>query len=112
MAGLLRPAPFRIKVMRKLLSCVLALGIMAGVIASAAEPPTIEVRKRNAIGRLGVVKVQVAVKAEADGTAVVSFQAPEAGTYVLNYTSGPKAGKVASIVRVEKAGPVTAKIKG
>lgn len=98
--------------MTKLFCGILAITIMACGIAQASEPFGIEVRKRNAIGRLALVKVQVAVKTEADGTAVVSFQAPEAGTYVLNYTSGPKAGKVAATVRVEKAGPVTTKIKG
>ena len=85
--------------------------MMAGVAATAAEPIGIEVRKRSAIGRLGLVRVQLAIKTEADGSLVVSFQAPEEGTYVLNYTSGPKTGKVATIIRVEKPGPVTAKIK-
>ena len=98
--------------MIKLMSGILALVLVASGIVSATEPPRFEVRTRNAIGRLGLVKTQVEVKAQADGTAVVSFQAPEAGTYVLNYTSGPKAGKVAATVRVEKAGPVTTKIKG
>jgi len=96
--------------MIKLFSGVLALAILACGIVNASEPLQFEVRVRNAIGRLGLVKVQVAVKAEADGTAVVSFQAPDAGTYVLNYINGPKAGKVATTIRVEKAGPVTAKI--
>ena len=80
-------------------------------VANAAEPPKFEVRTRSAIGRLGVVNVQVTTKAEADGSVVVSFQAPDAATYVLIYTSGPKTGKVAATVRVEKAGPVTTKIK-
>jgi len=91
-------------------------GMLAGVIltcgvANAAEAPRFEVRTRSAIGRLGVVHVQVTTKAEAGGSVVVSFQAPDAGTYVLIYTSGPRAGKVAATVRVEKAGPVTTKIK-
>lgn len=90
---------------------ILLVAVMACGIATATEPVGIEVRTRNAIGRLGLVKVQVAVKAQADGTAIVSFQAPEAGTYVLNYTSGPARGKVAATVRVEKAGPVSTKIK-
>ncbi|PYI93879.1 MAG: hypothetical protein DME97_03115 [Verrucomicrobia bacterium] len=97
--------------MIKLFCGILAVAMMAGIATSAAEPVGIEVRKRSAIGRLGLVRVQVAVKTEADGSLVVSFQAPEAGTYVLNYTSGPAKGKVATAVRVEKAGPVTTKIK-
>jgi hypothetical protein len=97
--------------MIKLLSGILALVLMAGVIATAAEPPTIEVRKRNAIGRMGLVNVQLAVKAEADGTLVATFQAPGEGTYVLIYTSGPLRGKTAKAIKVEKAGPVTTKIK-
>jgi hypothetical protein len=96
--------------MSKLFCGILAVAMMAGLAASAAEPVGIEVRKRSAIGRLGLVRVQVAVKTEADGSVVVSFQAPEAGTYVLNYTSGPRTGKVATTVRVEKPGPVTTKI--
>lgn len=98
--------------MIKLLCGILAVVIMAFGVANAAEPPGFEVRKRNSIGRLGLVKVQLAVKTEADGTVVLSFQAPEAATYVISYTSGPKSGKVATAVRVEKAGPVTTKIKG
>jgi multisubunit Na+/H+ antiporter MnhE subunit len=98
--------------MIKLFCGILVVAMMAYGIVSANEPVRIEVRKRNAIGRLGLVNVQVAVKAQADGTAIVSFQAPEPGTYILNYTSGPAKGKVAATVRVEKAGPVTSKIKG
>lgn len=89
---------------------ILALVLLACGDVNANEPVGIEVRKRNTIGRLGLVKVQVAVKAETGGIAVVSFQAPEPGTYILNYTSGPARGKVATIVRVEKAGPVSTKI--
>src|SRR5438270_6059743 len=96
--------------MIKLFCGILAVAMMAGVAASAAEPVGIEVRKRSAIGRLGVVRVQVVVKAEADGSVVVSFQAPEAGTYVLVYTSGPDVGKTATRINVEKPGPVTTKI--
>lgn len=84
---------------------------MACGIANANEPVGIEVRQRNAIGRLGLVNVQIAVKAQADTTAIVSFQAPESGTYVLSYTSGPDKGRVATAFRVEKAGPVTTRIK-
>ena len=90
---------------------ILALVMLACGVVNANEPAGIEVRQRNAIGMLGVVKVQVAVKAETDGTAVVSFQALGPGTYFLYYTSGPARGKVATIVRVEKAGPVTTKVK-
>jgi len=97
--------------MIRLFCGVLALVLMACSVAKAAEPPGFEVRKRNSIGRLGLVKVQIMTKAEANGMISVSFQAPEAGTYVLNYTSGPANGKVATTVRVEKAGPVTTKIK-
>ena len=98
--------------MIKLFCGILAFVIMLNGVASATEPLAFEVRKRNSIGRLGLVNVHLAVKTEADGTVVVSFQAPEAGTYILNYTNGPKKGKVATAVRVEKAGPVTTKIKG
>jgi multisubunit Na+/H+ antiporter MnhE subunit len=96
--------------MIKLFCGILVVAIVACGIVNANEPVGIEVRKRNAIGRLGLVSVQVAVKAEADGTAIVSFQAPEPGTYILNYTSGLARGKVAAIVKVEKAGPVTTKV--
>jgi hypothetical protein len=97
--------------MIRLFCGLLAFVIMAGEALKATEPPGFEVRKRNSIGRLGLVDVQLTTKTEAGGTVVVSFQAPESGTYVLNYTSGPAKGKVATIVRVEKAGPVTTKIK-
>ena len=95
----------------KLFCGVLAFVMMASVVATAAEPVGIEVRKRNAIGRLGMVNVQPSVKTEADGTMVVSFQAAEEGTYVLVYTSGPKKGKTAIRLNVAKPGPVTARIK-
>jgi hypothetical protein len=98
--------------MIRLFCGLLALVIMACGAANAAEPLGFEVRKRNSIGRLGLVNVHLAMKTEADGTVVVSFQAPESGTYFLSYTSGPDKGKVATAVRVEKAGPVTARIKG
>jgi hypothetical protein len=97
--------------MIRLVCGILALVIMICGAVKATEPPGFEVRKRSSIGRLGLVNVQLTVKTEADGTVVISFQAPESGTYVLNYTSGPAKGKVATIVRVEKAGPVTTKIK-
>ena len=97
---------------KKLFCGVLALVLMTGILANAAEPVGIEVRKRNSIGRLGLVKVQPTVKTEPDGTMVVSFHAAEEGTYILVYTSGPKRGKTATRINVIKPGPVTAKIKG
>ena len=96
---------------KKLFCGVLALAMMASVVATAAEPVGIEVRMRNAIGRLGVVDAKPTVKTEADGSMVVSFQAEKEGTYVLVYTSGPKKGKTAGSVSVAKPGPVTTKIK-
>ncbi|MFN2621968.1 MAG: hypothetical protein ABR611_03900 [Chthoniobacterales bacterium] len=97
---------------KKLFCGVLAVIIMASVVANAAEPVGIEIRKRNSIGRLGIVNVQPTVKTEADGTIVVSFQAPEEGTYVLVYTTGTNKGKTATRINVTKPGPATAKIKG
>ena len=96
---------------KKLFCSVLVVAMMAGAAAKADEQIGIEVRKRSAIGRLGLVRVQVAVKGEADGSAVVSFQAPEAGTYLLVYTNGRDRGKTAAAIRVEKSGPVSAKIR-
>ena len=97
--------------MIKLYCGILALVLMVCGVVNAAEPVGIEVRARNAIGRLGRVNVEVAVKAEADGSAVVTFQAPGPGTYVLVYTTGPDRGKTAATVRVETRGPVTAKVR-
>ena len=96
---------------KKLLGGVLALVMMTGVLATAAEPVGIEVRMRNSIGRLGVVGAKATVKTEADGSMVVSFQAPKEGTYYLVYSSGPKKGKNATTINVSKPGPVTTKIK-
>lgn len=96
--------------MIKLFCGILAVAMIAGV-ATAYESVGIEVRKSSVIGSLGVMRVQVETKAEADGSVVVSFQAPEEGTYFLAYSKGPDRGKIAKIVRVQKAGPVTAKIK-
>jgi hypothetical protein len=98
--------------MIRLFCGLLTVVMLAGGVLNAAEPLSFEVRKRNSIGRLGRVNVQLAMKTEADGTVVVSFQAPEAGTYILNYTSGPANGKVAATIRVEKPGPVSTKVKG
>jgi hypothetical protein len=80
------------------------------VVAKAADPG-IEIRKRNSIGRLALTGIKPTVKTEADGTMIVSFQAPADGTYYLIYTNGPKAGKNATSVNVAKAGPATVKIK-
>ena len=96
--------------MRKLFCGVLAAVMLASVAAQAGETVGIEVRKRSAIGRLGLIRGEVGVKTEADGTLVVSFKAQEPGTYVLVYTSGPNRGKTATSINVEKAGPVTTKI--
>jgi hypothetical protein len=97
--------------MIKFICGILAIVLMASAAARAADPVGIEVRKRSAIGRLGVVHVQVSVKPEADGSMTVSFQAPGEGTYVLVYTSGPNLGKTAARINVSKPGPVTTKIR-
>ena len=97
--------------MMKLICGIFALALMAGAVARAAETPGLEVRKQSAIGRMGLVNVEVGVKAEADGSLLASFQAPGAGTYILVYTSGPKVGKTATRINVSKPGPVTAKIR-
>ena len=98
--------------MKKLICATLALVLMAGAAVSAAETPSFEVRKQSAIGRMGLVNVEVAVRAEADGSLLASFQAPDAGTYILVYTSGRHTGKTATRVNVNKPGPVTTKIRG
>jgi hypothetical protein len=97
--------------MMKLFCGMLGVVVLGCGLANAAEAPEFELRSRNAIGRLGLVKVPIAVKTEADGMLSVSFNAPKDGTYVLNYTTGPAKGKAAAAVRVEKAGPVTTKVK-
>ena len=96
---------------KKLFGGVLALVMITSVLATAAEPIGIEVRMRNSIGRLGVVDAKATVKAERDGSILVSFQAPKEGTYYLVYTSGPKKGKNATSINVAKPGPVTTRIK-
>lgn len=90
---------------------VLALAIMASGMAKADEPVGLEVRKRSAIGALGLVRVQLSTKVAADGSILATFNAPGEGSYVLMFTSGPETGKVAMTVKVHKAGPVTAKIR-
>ena len=87
------------------------MALMAFAEAKAAEPGGFELRKRSTIGQLGLVKAQLTTKAEADGTVVVSFQAPEAGTYFIIYTRGPYTGKAAAIVRANKAGPVATRVR-
>jgi hypothetical protein len=96
---------------KKLLGSVIAVILMASAI-EAAEPVGFEVRMRNSIGRMGMVNTHPTVKTEANGTMVVSFQAEKEGMYYLIYTSGPKKGKTATSIQVQKPGPVTAKVKG
>ena len=96
--------------MTKLLCGILALILMAGVAANAGEPPTFEVRKRDAVGELTVVEIPFRSGPEKNGTVVLTFNAPESGTYVFVYTNGPDKGKVAKIIAVQ-AGPVTTEVK-
>jgi hypothetical protein len=96
--------------MTKLLCGILALVLMAGVAANAGEPPTFEVRKRDAVGELRPVQIPFRSQPEKDGVVVLTFQAPESGTYVFIYANGPDKGKVAKIIDVE-AGPVTTEVK-
>jgi hypothetical protein len=90
---------------------VLAMAILASTAAAANEPIGLEVRKRSAIGGWGLVRVQLTTKVAADGSILATFNAPGAGSYVLFFTSGPETGKIAMTVRVERSGPVTAKIR-
>jgi hypothetical protein len=90
---------------------VLALAILASVAAKADEPVGLEVRKRSDIGGWVLVRVQVTTKVAADGSVLATFHAPKAGSYGLYFTSGPETGKIAMTVRVEKAGPITAKLR-
>src|SRR3954470_22325033 len=96
--------------MTKLFCGILAFVLMACVAASAAEPPTFEVRKRDAVGELKVVEIPFRSLPEKDGVVVLTFNAPESGYYAFIYTNGPDKGKVAKIVDVE-AGPVTTEVK-
>jgi hypothetical protein len=96
--------------MTKLFCGILVLALMAGVPANAGEQPTFEVRKRDAVGELRPVQIPFRSLPEKDGVVVLTFQAPESGTYVFIYTNGPDKGKVAKIVEVE-AGPVTTEVK-
>ena len=90
---------------------VFALAILGSVAATADEPMGLEVRRRSAIGGWGLVRVQLTTKVAADGSTLATFNAPEAGTYVLFFTSGPETGKIAMSVRVQRSGPVTAKLR-
>jgi hypothetical protein len=96
--------------MTKLFCGVLALALMAGLAANAGEPLTFEVRKRDAVGELRPVQIPFRSLPEKNGVVVLTFQAPESGTYVFIYTNGPDKGKVAKIIDVE-AGPVTTEVK-
>jgi hypothetical protein len=90
---------------------LLALTMLASVTVKANEPVGLEVRKRSAIGGWGLVRVQLTTKVAADGSILATFNAPEPGTYVLFFTRGPEAGKIAMSVRVQRSGPVTAKLR-
>jgi hypothetical protein len=96
--------------MTKLFCGVFALVLMICLAANAGEAPTFEVRKRDAVGELRPVQIPFRSQPEKDGKVVLTFQAPESGTYVFIYTNGPDKGKVAKIVEVE-AGPVTTEVK-
>lgn len=96
--------------MTKLFCGILVLALMAAVAANAGEPPTFEVRKRDAVGELKVVEIPFRSLPEHNGIVVLTFNAPESGTYAFIFTSGPDKGKVAKIVDVE-AGPVTTEVK-
>lgn len=97
--------------MTKLLCGVLAIVLMACVAANAGEPPTFEVRKRDSVGELKVVEIPFRSLPEANGVVVLTFNAPESGTYAFIYTNGPDKGKVAKIIDVAQAGPVTTEVK-
>lgn len=96
--------------MTKLFYGILAVVLMASVAANAGEAPTFEVRKRDAVGELKVVQVPFRSLPEKDGVVVLTFNAPESGTYAFIYTNGPDKGKVAKVIDVE-AGPVTTEVK-
>src|SRR3954470_10803360 len=95
--------------MTKLFYGILAFALMASVAANAGEP-TFEVRKRDSVGELTVVRVPVTVAPELEGHVLLSFEAPQSGTYAFIYTSGPDKGKVAKIVDVEKPGKVETEV--
>ena len=96
--------------MTKLLCGILVLALGACVAANAGEPPTFEVRKRDAVGELKVVEIPFRSLPERDGIVILTFNAPESGYYAFIYTSGPDKGKVAKTIDVE-AGPVTTEVR-
>ena len=89
---------------------ILALVLMICVAATAGEQPTFEVRKRDAVGELSVVQVPFRSLPEKDGKVILTFNAPESGTYVFVYTNGPDKGKAAKVVDVRQPGPVTTEV--
>ena len=96
--------------MTKLLCGILVLALMVGMAANAGEPPpTFEVRKRDAVGELRPVQMPFRSMPEQDGKVVLTFNAPESGTYAFIFTSGPDKGKAAKIIDV-KEGPVTVEV--
>ena len=97
--------------MNKIFCGVIAFVMMASVMAKATEPAAFEVKTRNSIGRMSVVKVPLTVKEEADGSTTVSFQAPKEASYVISYKGGPNNGKAAATVTTKTPGPVSVKIK-
>ena len=97
--------------MTKVFCGILALALMACVAANAGEPPTFEVRKRDAVGELKVVEIPFRSQPEKNGTVVLTFNAPEAGYYAFIYTNGPDKGKAAKVIDVAEAGPVTTEVK-
>jgi hypothetical protein len=83
---------------------------MACFAANAGEPPTFEVRKRDSVGELKVVQIPFRSQPEKDGFVVLTFNAPESGTYAFIYTNGPDKGKAAKVIDVAKEGPVTVEV--
>src|SRR3954470_22903647 len=96
--------------MTKLFGGILALLLTVCVAASAGEPPTFEGRKRDAVGELKVVEIPFRSQPEANGIVIMTFQAPESGTYAFIYTSGPDKGKLAKVIDAGQAGPVTTEV--
>ena len=95
--------------MTKLFSAILVLVLMTGMAAYAGEPPTFEVRKRDAVGELKVVQVPFRSGPEKDGKVVLTFVAPESGYYAFIFTSGPDKGKLAKTIECQE-GPVTVEV--
>jgi len=95
--------------MTKLFCGIVALALLAGVAAKAGEPATFEVRKRDAVGELRPVQIPFRSLPEKDGIVILSFVAPESGTYAFILTNGPDKGKVTKIIDVQE-GPVTVEV--